>query len=154
MESIINRAKELIEQGKVSCIIGYSGNNCNNRLHPFIAKNSGDAQKLTFNHFALNNLAAFLPIIMESFPGRVGIFAKGCDVAQIYTTIQENKLNRDDVYIIGIECHGVADDYLKGWSIANVAPKCACCMLQTPILVDEIIALTHADLLDKDKLVA
>jgi len=154
MEAIINRAKELIGQGTVSCIIGYSGNDSNNRLHPFIAKNTGDAQKLTFNHYALNNLAAFLPIIMESFSGRVGIFAKGCDVAQIYDTIKEYKLNREDVYIIGVECHGVAEDYLRSWNIENVAPKCTGCMLHMPILVDEIILLTHADMHDKDKLVA
>ena len=154
MKAIINRAKELLQDGKVSCIIGYAGNSDSYRLHPFIAKSVDDAGKLTFNHYALNNLAPFLPIILKSFPGRVGIFAKGCDVAQIYSTIKENKLNRADIFIIGIECHGVADDYLKNWCVQNIAPKCAGCLLQTPILIDEIISITHEDLHDKDKLVA
>lgn len=154
MEAIINRAKELIGQRKVSCIIGYAETSGSNRLHPFIAKNIVDAQRLTFNHYALNNLAPFLPIILGSFPGKVGIIAKGCDVARIYTTIKENKLNREDIYIIGIECHGVVDDYLRRWNIQNVASKCTGCLLQSPLLVDEIIRLTHEDLHDKDKLVA
>jgi hypothetical protein len=154
MRTIIDKAKELLQSGKVSCIIGYAGNSDSNRLHPFIAKSPVDACKLTFNHYALNNLAPFLPIILQSFPGRIGIFARGCDVAQIYSTIKENKLRRDDIFIIGIECHGVVDDYLRNWCVQNVAPKCAGCLLQTPILVDEIIAITHEDLHDKDKLVA
>jgi hypothetical protein len=154
MQAIIDKARTLLQEGIVSCIIGYSANSDSNRLHPFIAKNLEDAQKLTFNHYALNNLSPFLPLILESFPGRVGILAKGCDVAQIYSTIKENNLNREDVLIIGIECHGVVDDYLKNWCIENVAPKCSGCLLQTPILVDEIVTLSHVDLHKKDKLVA
>jgi len=154
MKTLVDRAKELLQEGMVSCIIGYAHNSDSKKLHPFIAKSPDEAGKLTFNHYALNNLSPFLNIILKSYPGRVGILAKGCDVASIYSTIKENKLNRDDIFIIGIECHGVVEDYLKSWSVENIASKCTGCLLQTPILVDEIISFSRADVLTNDKLVA
>jgi formate dehydrogenase (coenzyme F420) beta subunit len=154
MKALVDKAKQLLHDGTVSCLIGYAPNSESRRLHPFIAKNIQEAERLTFNHYALNNLSAFLNIITKSYPGRIGIFAKGCDVASIYRTIKEDQLDRESIYIIGIECHGVVEDYLKKWDVENIANKCAGCLLQTPILVDEIISLSREEVTEDDKLVA
>ena len=154
MNTLVDRAKELLKDGSVCCIIGYAANNNSRRLHPFIAKSTDDAERLTFNHYALNNLSVFLNIIQKALPGKIGIIAKGCDVASIYAMVKEHHLIRSSIYIIGLPCHGIVEDYLKKWSAANVASKCFGCLLQTPILVDEIIDITEMAEKSDDKLVA
>ncbi|GAI42055.1 unnamed protein product, partial [marine sediment metagenome] len=53
----------------------------------------------------VNNLANFL----TELKGRVGIIAKGCDSRSIVSLIQDNKVAREDVVILGIPCPGIID---------------------------------------------
>jgi len=53
----------------------------------------------------LNNLAVFL----TELKGRIGIVAKGCDSRSVVSLIQDNKVAREDVVIIGVPCPGLID---------------------------------------------
>ncbi len=51
------------------------------------------------------NLANYLTDRKE----KIGIVAKGCDSRNIVTHIIENKIKREQLYIIGVPCTGMMD---------------------------------------------
>jgi len=98
-------AKTLLEQGKVDYIIGFEQGSLKFTTAPLITKDKGDTDRLVINPFIVNNLSVYLTDI----EGRVGIVAKGCDSRSIVSLIQDNKVNREEVVIIGIPCPGIID---------------------------------------------
>ena len=100
-----NEAKALLEQGKVDYIIGFEPGSLKFTTTPLITKNKDDIDRLVINPFIVNNLSVFLTEVQ----GRVGIVAKGCDSRSIVSLIQDNKVVREDVVILGIPCPGIID---------------------------------------------
>lgn len=100
-----HEAKALLEQGKVDWIIGFEPGSLKFTTTPLITKDKNDADRLVINPFIVNNLANFLTEVK----GRVGIVAKGCDSRSIVSLIQDNKVAREDVVILGIPCPGIID---------------------------------------------
>lgn len=139
MKELVDKAKELFRDGTVGLIIGYSATLNTRRLRPIFVRNEQEAEKLTFNHFALNNLAVYLTAIDKPKNGKIGIVVKGCDTRSVVALMQESQIKRDDVYIIGVACNGVAHDYLLEWNKDNVAGKCVNCKMRTPHVADVLI---------------
>jgi ferredoxin len=104
-QKLRNEAKALLEQGKVDWVIGFEPGSLKFTTTPLITKDKNGADRLVINPFIVNNLANFLTEIK----GRVGIVAKGCDSRSIVSLIQDNKVVREDVVILGIPCPGIID---------------------------------------------
>jgi formate dehydrogenase subunit beta len=104
-QKLRHEAKALLEQGKVDWIIGFEPGSLKFTTTPLITKDKSDADRLVINPFIVNNLANFLTEIK----GRVGIVAKGCDSRSIVSLIQDNKVVREDVVILGVPCPGIID---------------------------------------------
>ena len=100
-----HEAKALLEQGKVDYIIGFEPGSLKFTTTPLITKNKDDIDRLVINPFIVNNLSVFLTEVQ----GRVGIVAKGCDSRSIVSLIQDNKVAREDVMILGVPCPGIID---------------------------------------------
>ena len=100
-----NEAKALLEEGKVDYIVGFELGSLKFTTTPMITKDKSDVSRLVINSFIVNNLANFL----TELKGRVGIVAKGCDSRSIVSLIQDNKVARDCVIILGIPCRGIID---------------------------------------------
>jgi len=100
-----NEARALLEQNKVDWIIGFEPGSLKFTTTPLITKDRNDAERLVINPFIANNLANFL----IGIKGRVGIVVKGCDSRSIVSLIQDNKVARGDVVILGVSCTGVID---------------------------------------------
>ena len=100
-----HEAKTLLEQGKVDYIIGFEPGSLKFTTTPLITKDKNDTDRLVINPFIVNNLSVFLTEVK----GRVGIVAKGCDSRSIVSLIQDNKVAREDVVILGIPCPGLID---------------------------------------------
>jgi coenzyme F420-reducing hydrogenase beta subunit len=100
-----NEAKGLLEQGKVDYIIGFEPGSLKFSTTPLITKDKNDVDRLVVNPFIVNNLANFLTEVK----GRVGIVVKGCDSRSVVSLIQDNKVVREDVVIIGVPCPGIID---------------------------------------------
>jgi len=98
-------AKALLEQGKVDYITGFEPGSLKFTTTPLITKDKDDIDRLVINPFIVNNLSVYLTEIK----GRVGIVAKGCDSRSIVSLIQDNKLARENVVIIGVPCPGIID---------------------------------------------
>ena len=104
-QKLRDEAKALLEQGKIDWIIGFEPGSLRFTTTPLITKGKNDVDRLVINPFIVNNLAVFL----TELKGRVGIVAKGCDSRSIVSLIQDNKVNREDIVIIGIPCPGLID---------------------------------------------
>lgn len=98
-------AKTLLEQDKVDYIIGFEPGILKFTTTPLITKDKDDIDRLVINSFIVNNLAKFL----TELKGQVGIVAKGCDSRSIVSLIQDNKVAREDVVILGVPCPGIID---------------------------------------------
>jgi formate dehydrogenase subunit beta len=106
MEQKLRReAAALLEQGKVDLIIGFADGSLKFTTTPLITGDKDDVSRLVINPFIVNNLSVFVTEVK----GRVGIVAKGCDSRSIVSLLQDNKLAREDVFIIGVPCHGIID---------------------------------------------
>ncbi len=104
-ERLRHEAKTLLEQGKVDYIVGFEQGSLKFTTAPLITNDKGDSDRLVINPFIANNLSVYLTEI----EGRVGIVAKGCDSRSIVSLIQDNKLTRENIVILGVPCPGIID---------------------------------------------
>jgi ferredoxin len=102
-QKLQHEARALLEQDKVDHIIGFEPGSQKFTTTPLITRDKGDLDRLVINPFIVNNLAVFLPHLK----GRVAIVSKGCDSRSIISLIQDNKINRNDLVIIGVPCPGM-----------------------------------------------
>ncbi|MBA7637285.1 hypothetical protein ES703_44928 [subsurface metagenome] len=100
-----DEARALLEQGQVDYIVGFEPGSLKFTTTPLITRDKNDVERLVINPFMANNLANFL----TELKGRIGIVAKGCDSRSIVSLIQDNKVAREDVVILGIPCPGIID---------------------------------------------
>ena len=104
-QKLRQEAKALLEQKKVDWIIGFETGSLKFTTTPLITRDAADTERLVINPFITNNLANFL----TETEGRVGIVAKGCESRSIVSLIQDNKVARGDLVILGVPCPGVID---------------------------------------------
>jgi len=102
---IRDAAKKLLDQKRVDLIIGFETGTLPLRSTPCFVRTSEEAEKLIWNASCENNLARYLRGREE----KVGIVAKGCDTRSIISLIKEKQVAREQVFIIGVPCHGMID---------------------------------------------
>ncbi len=122
--AIQDLAKKLLEEKKVDLVVGFAGGSLPLRSTPCFIRRPEDASELIWNYSCENNLANYL----RRREGRVAVVAKGCDVRSIVALINENQINRENVYIIGVPCSGMvdrakADEAVDGRDILEVEDK-------------------------------
>jgi len=137
MSTLKEIAAKVLSEKKAEFIIGFTEDK-NKHIKPFIAKTPEDAEKLIFNHYAVNNLAVYLPRFKNKVSGKIGIVVKNCDLKAVTALIQENQFTRDDIYVIGVNCSGVVRDKEEEWVKENVQIKCKYCQQRTPSYYDEL----------------
>ncbi|MFC2122428.1 4Fe-4S dicluster domain-containing protein [Bacteroidota bacterium] len=104
-QKLRSEAKTLLEQGKVDYIVGFESGSLKFTTTPLITRDTNDVDRLVINSFIVNNLAVFL----TELKGKVGIVAKGCDSRSVVSLIQDRKVARENVVIIGVPCPGMID---------------------------------------------
>jgi formate dehydrogenase (coenzyme F420) beta subunit len=158
-------ARKLLENQEVDLVIGYERGSLPLRSTPCFVRTLDNVDKLIWDGSCENNLVRFL----RKRKGRAAVVAKGCDAGSLVSLIKENQLERDQVYIIGVPCHGVIDrkkvlSILGGREIQTVEeiddilvvggyayevriPKgevlfsaCITCRHKTPVIYDVLVA--------------
>jgi len=104
-DNLRKEVKALFEQKKVDLVIGYETGPTKFTTTPVLIKNSEEADRLVINDFITSNLAKMLVKIK----GKAGIVAKGCDSRSIVSLIQDHKVKRENIVIIGVPCSGIID---------------------------------------------
>jgi len=98
-------ATDLLKEKKVDMIIGFRQGTIPMMNEPFMATTPKEVQHLVWNSHCGNNLATYL----VDKKGKIGIVAKGCDSRNIVNHIVESKIQRDQLFIIGVPCKGMVD---------------------------------------------
>jgi ferredoxin len=137
MDELRRFARELLEKKEVAAVIGYEQVS-KTRTRPVIVTDTDDCGKLVLNEYCLNNLVVYLnrariKALARSREGikKLAIVAKPCDIRSIVALIQENQIRRENIVIIGINCHGVVKDFGVEFNGDNLAAKCVSCTART-----------------------
>lgn len=104
-QKLRQEASSLLEQGKVDWVAGFAPGSLKFTTTPLITGDKNAVKRLVISPFIVNNLSNFL----IELSGRVAIVAKGCDSRSIVSLIQDNKVRREDVVILGVPCSGIID---------------------------------------------
>lgn len=135
MNELKQICRDALSEKKARFIIGYTEDK-NKRIKPFMARTPEEAEKLTFNHHSVNNLAVYLPRFKNNVDGKIGIIVKSCDLKAVTALIQENQFKRDGLFIIGVNCSGVVRDIAEKFNKDNTQIKCKYCQDKTPLYYD------------------
>ena len=139
-------ARRLLTDGEVAVVIGYGWNKRGTMTTPVFIRKPEDADKLVFNARCVNNLSIYLTRKYKDIQalGKPAIVAKGCDIKNIAVCISEGQFKREEVYIIGVTCEGVAykQELLKDNAKLTediTAVKCLNCDVRNPHITDVVI---------------
>ncbi len=168
MLEYIDKIKEISEKllvdGKVDLVIGFRKGSLPMMNEPCIAKSAAEVENFVWDSNCGINLANYL----ADRKGNIGIVAKGCDSRNIVNHIVENKIERDQLTIIGVPCKGMIDRHkisamfdkeitdvsedgykiiVKGVGFEEALNKpdvlqqnCSICIHRNPVIHDELAA--------------
>jgi formate dehydrogenase subunit beta len=107
-EKVQQAVTKLFDTMDILYMIGYSEDPCGFQAVPFFAKKKEDVKQLTFSAFCVNNLAMYLKNIEGG--RKIGIIVKGCDSRSVVQLINEKRIARENLVIVGISCGGLIDE--------------------------------------------
>tara|TARA_B100002003_G_C14133623_1_gene545154 strand:- start:111 stop:1058 length:948 start_codon:yes stop_codon:yes gene_type:complete len=168
-------AADLLEKKEVEMVIGFRKGTVPMMNEPTFVNRPEDITALAWDSHCGINLANYLPNRKE----RIAIIAKGCDSRNIVTHIIENKIQREQLVIIGVPCKGMVDRQLimnrsegevlealedddniivrghgfeKHFQKTEVLQKnCEICIHRNPILYDKLVADKVEEKADMDR---
>ena len=109
-EQMISRAKSLLQDGTVDRVLGWKIGEFKYDLTPAVFKTAEDIEKnFVYNTFSCANLSKYLVKETRKDGGKILIFVKPCDSYSLQQLIKEHRVDREKIYIIGIECFGKTD---------------------------------------------
>jgi formate dehydrogenase subunit beta len=104
-EKLQQEVKTLLEQGKVAQVIGFEKGTLKFSTTPAVIDSKDDVERLVVSPFITNNLSKML--IKQKV--KTAVVVKGCDSRSLVSLIQDHKVNRENVVILGVPCSGVID---------------------------------------------
>jgi len=175
IDKIKEISERLLKNGKVDMVIGFRKGTMPMMNEPHRVKSADDVKNLVWDSNCGINLANYLTDRKE----KIGIVAKGCDSRNIVTHIIENKIDREQLYIIGVPCKGMidrhkitnavsgeivdvvesngevtvkGDGFEKTFNKADVLQKnCAVCIHRNPVIYDELVTDLVEEQADVDR---
>ena len=110
MQKVIEaRAAELLANGTVDRVLGWKVGDFFYDITPAVFHTAEElADGFVYNDFCGANLSKYL-IKEAKKEGKVLVFLKPCDTYSFNQLIKEHRINRDNVYVVGIECYGKMD---------------------------------------------
>ncbi len=120
-KAIIEKAKQLLADGTVNRVIGWKKGDFAYDSTPAVFNSAEELDKgFVYDDFTAANVSKYL--IKESQKeGRALVFLKPCDTYSFNQLIKEHRINRDNVYIVGIECGGKLDiEKIKAKGISGI----------------------------------
>ncbi len=103
---IREEAKKLLENKEVDVIVGFGEGTLPLRTMPVFIRNPEEVDRLVWNSFCENNLAAYLHKL-EKF--KVGLVVKGCDARAVVALSLEKRFRNNPVYLVGVPCQRMID---------------------------------------------
>jgi ferredoxin len=130
------RARELLNLGEVSCVVGHE-RGLKGGVRPAFVREAGDAGRLVWDQTCHHNLVVYLrelvaPSRHRDTPSRVAVVARPCDVRALNVLIHEEQVARASVFVLGVACPGM----LNG---EDLAEHCRRCQERVPVFYDALV---------------
>jgi formate dehydrogenase (coenzyme F420) beta subunit len=167
---IIDRAKELLSTGKVQLVAGWRKGLFDYDVTPSIFRTAEDIEKnFVYSKWCGANLSKYLVKETRSIETakdtvrannamakakdpnaaqapepsvKIAVFLKPCDTYSFTELLKEHRINRDDVYAVGIPCDGMYETVTENKTAAQaekIAERCTVCKSKKHITYDELI---------------
>jgi formate dehydrogenase subunit beta len=109
-ERIRELAKAALADGRVDYVIGWKFGFNLSEVVPAFVKNPAEVDQLVWNPLCHHNLITFLKRNMPVQAGaKIGVCVKGCDSRTLVALLQEELVDKDILYVIGVPCDGMVD---------------------------------------------
>ena len=106
MQGVKEKALELLHSGVVQRVLGWRTGEFFYDLTPgvFIAPEEVE-QDFVYNIFSGANLSKYL-IAESKKEGKIAVFLKPCDSFSFVQLQKEHRINRENIYAVGVQCDG------------------------------------------------
>jgi len=103
-------AAAALSEGRVDYFMGWKQAYNSSEVVPAIVRDAADVDQLIWNPLCHHNLVTFLKRNMPDPPGsKIGICVKGCDSRTLVALLQEELVDKDKIYVVGVPCDGIVD---------------------------------------------
>lgn len=109
-KTLIERASELLKNGDVQRVVGWTKGEFAYDPSPATFSSEESLKDFVYNDFCGANLSKYLISACKK-EGKTAVFLKPCDTYSFNQLVKEHRIDRDKVYVIGVECHGKIDNY-------------------------------------------
>lgn len=135
-------AAKLLQSGDVDLVLGYTRDASSNQTIPHIATSPAEADNLVFDAFSVKALSKYL--LQDEFQAkRTAVVVKGCDYRAIKLMVAENRIQREQVYLIGVNCPGMVRQDGRG-EATELSPFCQICEHKAPPAGEVDVLLAEA----------
>lgn len=134
---IQDHARQLLEGGRVDCVIGYEASPRGGARPAFIY-DPVEVDRLVWSPDCFHNLVSYLhdkkkPRRRGEEPPRVAVVVKPCDSRAINILLAEQQIERERIFVIGVACEGMRDE--RG----ERAIRCTRCGERVPVVYDVLL---------------
>jgi len=131
-ENLRREARRLLESGEVSVVLAYGRGYDDKRPMPYAARKVEESDNLIFNEYCTYNLARYL----TKYPPktRIAVAVKAADSRAVVQLIQEEKLRREDLVLLGIPVVGMKDP-----KTGETIDQKTTCNMANPVLYDVLL---------------
>lgn len=114
------RLQKLLDDGTVDCVIGWTKGEFIYDVTPAIFTKESGLDGFVYNSFCGANLSKYLVSQITS-DKKFAVILKPCDTYSMNQLITEHRVNRDNIYIIGVGCSGHIDiDKAKAQGVSGI----------------------------------
>ncbi|MBQ1966447.1 MAG: 4Fe-4S ferredoxin, partial [Clostridia bacterium] len=108
MQGLINRMKELLQNGTVNRVLGWKKGDLPYNPEPAFFNNADELSEFIYDGFCGANLSKYM-IAASALEGKTLVLLKPCDSYSFVQLMKEHRVDREKAYIIGIGCKGKLD---------------------------------------------
>jgi len=103
-------AAKALADGRVDYFIGWKQGHSSSEAIPAFVKEAAAVEELIWNPLCHHNLVTFLKRNMPDPTGaKIGVCVKGCDSRTLGALLQEELVDKDKLYVVGVPCDGIVD---------------------------------------------
>ncbi len=108
MQGLINRMKELLQNGTVNRVLGWKKGDLPYNPEPAFFNNADELSEFVYDGFCGANLSKYM-IAASALEGKTLVLLKPCDSYSFVQLMKEHRVDREKAYIIGVGCKGKLD---------------------------------------------
>jgi formate dehydrogenase subunit beta len=103
-------ATAALGDGRVDYFIGWKQGHNSSEVVPAFVKDPAAVDELIWTPLCHHNLVTFLKRSMpDPADSKIGVCVKGCDSRTLVALLQEELVDKDKLYVVGVPCDGIVD---------------------------------------------